>query len=85
MKLVLSGSHITAMKQLEDADQPLYGRRTARIDIDALRLRPRRRTRARLARRRQAARGVHDRNNFSLTTYCRSAPDRFTLPSRQPR
>lgn len=34
MKLVLSGSHITAMKQLEDADQPLYGRRTARIDIE---------------------------------------------------
>jgi uncharacterized protein len=34
MKLVLSGSHITAMKQLEDADQPLYGRRTARIDVE---------------------------------------------------
>lgn len=34
MKLVLSGSHITAMKQLEDADQPLYGRRTARIEIE---------------------------------------------------
>jgi len=34
MKLVLSGSHITAMKRLEDADQPLYGRRTARIDIE---------------------------------------------------
>lgn len=34
MKLVLSGSHITAMRQLEGADQPLYGRRTARIDIE---------------------------------------------------
>lgn len=34
MKLVLSGSHITAMKQLEDADQPLYGRRTTRIDFE---------------------------------------------------
>ncbi len=34
LKLVLSGSHITAMKQLEGADQPLYGRRTARIDIE---------------------------------------------------
>ncbi|HEX8395585.1 MAG TPA: ATP-binding protein [Longimicrobium sp.] len=34
IKLVLSGSHITAMKQLEAADQPLYGRRTARIDIE---------------------------------------------------
>lgn len=34
LKLVLSGSHITAMKQLEDADQPLYGRRTARLDIE---------------------------------------------------
>lgn len=34
MKLVLSGSHITAMRQLENADQPLYGRRTARIDIE---------------------------------------------------
>lgn len=33
MKLILSGSHITAMRQLEEADQPLYGRRTARIDI----------------------------------------------------
>lgn len=31
MKLVLSGSHITAMKRLEDADQPLYARRTARL------------------------------------------------------
>ncbi|MGD2124228.1 MAG: ATP-binding protein, partial [Gemmatimonadota bacterium] len=34
MKLVLSGSHIIAMKRLEDSDQPLYGRRTARIDIE---------------------------------------------------
>jgi len=34
IKLVLSGSHITAMKRLEDSDQPLYGRRTARIDIE---------------------------------------------------
>jgi hypothetical protein len=25
LKPVLSGSHIAAMKQLEDADQPLYG------------------------------------------------------------
>lgn len=33
MKVVLSGSHITAMKQLEGADQPLYGRRTSRLDI----------------------------------------------------
>lgn len=34
VKVVLSGSHITSMKQLENADQPLYGRRTARIDIE---------------------------------------------------
>ncbi len=34
LKLVLCGSHISAMKRLEDADQPLYGRRTARIDIE---------------------------------------------------
>jgi hypothetical protein len=33
-KLVLSGSHITAMRQLEEADQPLYGRRTGRIDVN---------------------------------------------------
>ncbi|MGH7718012.1 MAG: ATP-binding protein [Gemmatimonadaceae bacterium] len=33
MKLVLSGSHITAMRRLEAADQPLYGRRTARLQI----------------------------------------------------
>ncbi len=34
IKLVLSGSHITAMRQLEEADQPLYGRRTGRIDVE---------------------------------------------------
>lgn len=33
MKLVLSGSHITAMRRLEAADQPLYARRTRRIDF----------------------------------------------------
>jgi AAA+ ATPase superfamily predicted ATPase len=33
LKLVLSGSHITAMLRLEAADQPLYGRRTVRLDI----------------------------------------------------
>jgi uncharacterized protein len=33
IKLVLSGSHVTAMRQLEQADQPLYGRRTSRIDV----------------------------------------------------
>lgn len=31
IKLVLSGSHITAMQRLEAGDQPLYGRRTARL------------------------------------------------------
>ena len=31
--LVLSGSHVTAMKRLVAADQPLYGRRTGRLDI----------------------------------------------------
>lgn len=31
LKLVLSGSYVTAMKRLEEADQPLYGRRTQRI------------------------------------------------------
>ncbi|MES2177650.1 MAG: ATP-binding protein [Gemmatimonadota bacterium] len=31
MKLVLCGSHITAMRRLEAADQPLYGRRTRRM------------------------------------------------------
>src|SRR4028119_2006037 len=34
IKLVLSGSHITAMRQFEEADQPLYGRRTGRIDVE---------------------------------------------------
>lgn len=33
-KLVLSGSHITAMKRLTEADQPLYGRRTGLIQVD---------------------------------------------------
>lgn len=33
VKLVLSGSHITAMRRLVEADQPLYGRRTSRIDL----------------------------------------------------
>ena len=31
--VVLSGSHVTAMKRLVEADQPLYGRRTARVDV----------------------------------------------------
>ena len=31
MKLILSGSYVTAMERLEAADQPLYGRRTARL------------------------------------------------------
>jgi uncharacterized protein len=31
IKLVLNGSHISAMTRLEDADQPLYGRRTGRL------------------------------------------------------
>lgn len=31
MKLVLAGSHISVMKRLEEADQPLYARRTGRI------------------------------------------------------
>lgn len=31
IRLVLSGSYISAMQRLEAADQPLYGRRTARI------------------------------------------------------
>jgi AAA+ ATPase superfamily predicted ATPase len=31
MKLVLSGSYITAMNQLEQVDQPLYGRRTSKL------------------------------------------------------
>ena len=33
MKLILSGSHVSAMRRLEGADQPLYGRRTRRIDF----------------------------------------------------
>jgi AAA+ ATPase superfamily predicted ATPase len=33
-KLVLSGSHITAMKRLTEADQPLFGRRTGLIQVD---------------------------------------------------
>jgi AAA+ ATPase superfamily predicted ATPase len=33
IKMVLSGSHISAMKRLTEADQPLYGRRTGRIDV----------------------------------------------------
>ena len=31
--LVLSGSHVTAMKRLTASDQPLYGRRTGRVDV----------------------------------------------------
>lgn len=31
VRLVLNGSHITAMKRLEEHDQPLYGRRTGRL------------------------------------------------------
>ena len=31
--LVLSGSHVSAMNRLVSADQPLYGRRTARVDV----------------------------------------------------
>ena len=33
LKLVLSGSHVTVMRRLEEADQALYGRRTGRLDI----------------------------------------------------
>lgn len=33
-KIVLSGSHISAMKRLTEADQPLYGRRTGLIQVD---------------------------------------------------
>ncbi len=32
-KLLLCGSHVTLMKQLEERDQPLHGRRTARLQI----------------------------------------------------
>ncbi|HEU4556805.1 MAG TPA: ATP-binding protein, partial [Longimicrobium sp.] len=34
-KLVLSGSYITAMNQLEQVDQPLFGRRTAKLVLGA--------------------------------------------------
>ena len=33
IKLVLAGSHITSMRRLEAADQPLYARRTACLDV----------------------------------------------------
>ncbi len=33
IKLVLSGSYVSAMERLEAADQPLYGRRTARLSF----------------------------------------------------
>lgn len=33
IKLVLSGSYITAMNRLEEIDQPLYGRRTAKLIV----------------------------------------------------
>ncbi|MDP2959451.1 MAG: ATP-binding protein [Longimicrobiales bacterium] len=36
IKLILSGSHITAMKRLTESDQPLYGRRTGLIQTDPL-------------------------------------------------
>lgn len=47
IKLVLSGSYITAMNRLEAMDQPLYGRRTAKLVVkpfsfaDAARFMPR--------------------------------------------
>ncbi|HEY0023799.1 MAG TPA: ATP-binding protein [Longimicrobium sp.] len=34
MKLILSGSYISAMNQLEQIDQPLYGRRTAKLIVN---------------------------------------------------
>jgi uncharacterized protein len=34
IRLVLCGSYISAMKQLEQVDQPLYGRRTARMTFE---------------------------------------------------
>lgn len=34
IRLVLCGSYISAMKQLEQVDQPLYGRRTARFSFE---------------------------------------------------
>lgn len=33
IKLVLSGSHVSAMKRLTEADQPLFGRRTRQIQV----------------------------------------------------
>lgn len=36
IKIVLCGSHISAMKRLTEADQPLFGRRTALIQVDPL-------------------------------------------------
>ncbi|MEP7002141.1 MAG: ATP-binding protein [bacterium] len=36
LKLVLNGSHITAMRHLEAADQPLFGRRTERLSFPPL-------------------------------------------------
>lgn len=33
LTVILSGSHVTAMKRLEYSDQPLYGRRTGRLDL----------------------------------------------------
>jgi AAA+ ATPase superfamily predicted ATPase len=33
LTLVLSGSHVSAMNRLVGPDQPLYGRRTARVDV----------------------------------------------------
>lgn len=36
IKLVLCGSHITVMKRLTEADQPLFGRRTGLLQVDPL-------------------------------------------------
>jgi uncharacterized protein len=33
IKLVLSGSHVAAMKRLTEADRPLYGRRTGQLNV----------------------------------------------------
>lgn len=38
IKVVLNGSHISAMTRLEEADQPLYGRRTGRLHFPPLHL-----------------------------------------------
>lgn len=38
VRLVLNGSHISAMQRLEAHDQPLYGRRTARLHFPPLRV-----------------------------------------------